>query len=117
MEPVININDLLPVSLTDNAKKEIKKIYLAEEDKSKLLRIGVKSGGCAGFSYVLEFDEAVEEDKIYHMDDKIRLAIHPNHVEYLQGSVIDFQLGLNNRGFTFTNPNADTTCGCGSSFG
>jgi len=79
------------------------------------LRIGVKGGGCAGFSYVTAFDDPSPADQVFELDD-IRLLVDPMHELYLKGTVIDFEQGLNNRGFTYQNPNASKTCGCGSSF-
>ena len=85
-------------------------------DNSKVLRIGVKGGGCSGLSYVLGFDEKDENDNEYEHEG-VPFVMNRSHELYLAGMEIDWENGLNNRGFTFSNPNASSTCGCGSSFG
>ncbi len=79
------------------------------------LRVGVKGGGCAGFSYILGFDEKKEKDQEFEIEG-LRVFIEKSHALYLLGMEIDWLEGLSNRGFTFNNPNADETCGCGTSF-
>jgi iron-sulfur cluster assembly protein len=79
------------------------------------LRIGVKGGGCSGFSYVLGFDQPQEGDDRYEING-INVVMNKAHAIYLLGMEIDFVSGLDNRGFTFDNPNAKSTCGCGTSF-
>lgn len=105
-----------PVSLTQSAKEEVKRLMQEENfDNNLHLRIGVKGGGCSGMTYVLGFDMQTEKDEIYEIDD-IKVIIDKTHGIYLAGMEIDWQGGLNSRGFTFKNPNASTTCGCGTSF-
>ncbi len=106
-----------PVTLTDRAKDEIKRL-LSEpgSDSSRLLRIGVKGGGCTGMSYILNFDTPGDEDLHFEIEG-IRCIMNKSHEIYLYGMQVDWEDGLNSRGFTFNNPNASTTCGCGSSFG
>jgi iron-sulfur cluster assembly protein len=82
---------------------------------AQYLRVGVKGGGCSGMTYVLGFDEKQAEDEVYEFED-VKFIMHKSHGLYLYGMEIDWQGGLNSRGFTFTNPNASKTCGCGSSF-
>lgn len=84
-------------------------------DKSQLLRIGVKGGGCSGMTYVLGFDKQEEEDENYEVEG-VSFVMNKSHKLYLYGMTIDWQGGLNSRGFTFSNPNASKTCGCGTSF-
>jgi iron-sulfur cluster assembly protein len=79
------------------------------------LRIGVKGGGCSGFSYQLGFDAKGEQDDEFLIDG-LRVFMQKSHAIYLLGMEIDWLDGLNNRGFSFNNPNATSTCGCGSSF-
>lgn len=106
----------IPVSFTDSAVAEIKRLMGEENfDVSKKLRIGVKGGGCSGMSYVLGFDDKQEADEQFEVEG-IPVILNPSHQIYLYGMKIDWQGGLNSRGFTFNNPNASTTCGCGSSF-
>jgi iron-sulfur cluster assembly accessory protein len=106
----------IPVGFTEGAIKEIKRLMNeAGFDKAKKLRIGVKGGGCSGLSYVLGFDDKQEGDEEFELND-VPVILNPGHQIYLYGMQIDWEGGLNSRGFTFNNPNASTTCGCGSSF-
>ncbi len=84
-------------------------------DHSKLLRVGVKGGGCSGLSYVLGFDDKTENDEQYEVGG-VTYIMNKSHAIYLMGMEVDWHGGLNARGFTFTNPNASKTCGCGTSF-
>lgn len=105
-----------PVQFTEGAKAELKKLMADPSFDSKLqLRIGVKGGGCSGMSYVLGFDEKGEND-IDFESEGVQYIMEKSHQLYLFGMQIDWQGGLNSRGFTFTNPNASSTCGCGTSF-
>ncbi|MBE7170565.1 MAG: iron-sulfur cluster assembly accessory protein [Williamsia sp.] len=103
-----------PVSLTTQAVEEIKRL-MDSDPNSRLLRVGVKGGGCSGMSYVLGFDEKKEGDEEFYIHG-IPCIMNGAHAIYLLGMQIDWQDGLNSRGFTFSNPNASKTCGCGSSF-
>lgn len=105
-----------PVTLTAGAVRELKKLMEAEGfDHAQKLRIGVKGGGCSGMTYVLGFDLPTEKDRAFETAG-IPCMMDPAHELYLFGMEIDWQDGLNNRGFTFRNPNASSTCGCGTSF-
>lgn len=105
-----------PVSFTDSAKNEIKRLMAAEGfDTAKKLRVGVKGGGCSGMTYVLDFDSIKDNDEIFELDS-ISFLVDKSHGIYLLGMEIDWERGLNSRGFTFNNPNASSTCGCGTSF-
>lgn len=84
-------------------------------DSNQFLRVGVKGGGCSGMSYILGFDHKKENDQEFELNG-IRCIMDKTHEMYLYGMQVDWEDGLNNRGFTFKNPNASTTCGCGSSF-
>jgi iron-sulfur cluster assembly protein len=103
------------INLTPGAAKELKRLW-AESGTDKYLRLGVKGGGCAGFTYVLEFDTKKDGDLEYNVDG-IKIVVDPMHELYLAGTEVDFQQGLNSRGFVYNNPNASKTCGCGESFG
>jgi iron-sulfur cluster assembly protein len=106
-----------PVKFTQSAVTEIKRLMAAPDfDASQKLRVGVKGGGCSGLSYVLGFDAQKEADAEYETEG-VSFIMEKAHEMYLIGMEIDWENGLNNRGFTFKNPNASTTCGCGSSFG
>jgi len=106
------------VKLSETAAKEIRKIIADQElDSTKIcLRVGVKGGGCSGFSYVLDLTEAQKEtDELFEIHG-IRLICDPKSLLYLNGVTIDFRDEIMGRGFVFNNPNATSTCGCGSSF-
>lgn len=106
-----------PVTFTNGAVAEIKRLMSQEGFNSQqFLRVGVKGGGCSGMSYILDFDSKANDDEYFEIDN-IPCIINPAHSIYLLDMEIDFEGGLNSRGFTFNNPNASTTCGCGSSFG
>ncbi len=105
-----------PVTLTAEAVAEIKRLMADPGfDASRKLRVGVKGGGCSGMTYVLGFDQKQEADNEFEIEG-IPCLMNRSHEIYLYGIQIDWQNGLNNRGFTFTNPNASSTCGCGTSF-
>lgn len=112
METINNV----PVVLTASAVKEIKKLMTEDINTGKYLRIGVKGGGCSGMTYLLGFEAKTDKDEIYLIGD-VPCIINPAHLIYLTDMEINWDSGLNARGFTFNNPNANTTCGCGSSFG
>jgi len=105
------------ITVTDKAVKEIKKIM--EENKIEenfALRIGVKGGGCSGFTYTLGFDPESREGDTEIKQQGIRLLIDGKSLFYLSGTQLDFSDGLNGKGFIFNNPNATKSCGCGESF-
>lgn len=105
-----------PLTLTEGALSQLKKIHQEQNlTADHGLRIGVKGGGCSGFSYVLGFDVQKEKDDVYEMDG-FKVFMEKAHAIYLLGMEVDWVDGLNNRGFTFSNPNAKETCGCGTSF-
>lgn len=80
------------------------------------VRVGVKSGGCSGLSYELNFDQQEQEnDKVFE-DNGVRIAVNKQSFLYLVGTTLEFSGGLNGKGFVFNNPNAERTCGCGESF-
>ena len=112
----MEITQQAPVSFTEGAINEIKRLMNEQSfDASKRLRVGVKGGGCSGMSYILGFDDKQEGDEELEIEG-IPVILNPSHQIYVYGMQIDWQGGLNSRGFTFNNPNASTTCGCGSSF-
>ncbi len=105
-----------PVSLTERAARQIKKIKENESlDEELYLRVAVEGGGCSGLSYKLGFDIKTDEDELV-TSQGMEIVINPKHMMYLDGIVIDYPDGLDARGFTFDNPNASESCGCGSSF-
>lgn len=104
--------------VTPRAIEEIGKIKAANNIPAEFgLRVGVKGGGCSGFTYSLAFDAAPRDgDKILDKEG-VTIFIDGKSLFYLAGTHLDFSDGLNGRGFVFNNPNATHTCGCGSSFG
>lgn len=103
-----------PVIFTSGAIQEMKRL-LAEDASKPFIRVGVKGGGCSGMTYVLEYDDKQEGDEEYIIEG-IPVLMNKSHELYLLGMEVHFEGGLNSRGFTFKNPNASSTCGCGTSF-
>lgn len=106
------------IQVTEKAKN--KAIELMKEDgfdaSKDFIRVGVKSGGCSGLSYELNFDrEEKVNDKIFE-DNEIKIIVDKKSFLYLVGTTLDYSGGLNGAGFVFKNPNANRTCGCGESF-
>ncbi len=105
-----------PVTLTEGAIAEVRRLMAADGfDHTQKLRVGVKGGGCSGMTYVLGFDQPCANDQHFEIAG-VPCVMDKSHELYLHGMLVDWQDGLNNRGFTFKNPNASTTCGCGTSF-
>lgn len=112
MESIINI----PVRFSASAINEIKRLMNVENfDTNKLLRVGVKGGGCSGMTYVLDFDTIKPNDQVFELES-FSFIMDKSHGIYLQDMEVNWEGGLNSRGFTFNNPNASSTCGCGTSF-
>jgi iron-sulfur cluster assembly protein len=112
METVLNA----PVGFTADAVNEIKRLMNEPGfDSNKNLRVGVKGGGCSGMTYVLDFELKTDKDEMFEIGG-INCIIDRSHNLYLAGMQVNWQGGLNSRGFTFNNPNASSTCGCGTSF-
>ncbi len=105
-----------PINFTASAIAEVKRLMNeADFDTKKVLRVGVRGGGCSGMTYVLDFDTPTDKDE-YHELDGMQFIIDKTHNIYLFGMEVEWEGGLNSRGFTFKNPNASSTCGCGTSF-
>ena len=104
------------VDVTDTAAQQVKRL-LDQEGKTAThaLRMKVVGGGCSGLSYKLGFDYKSDEDEVL-VSRGVEIIVDPKHMMYLKGISIDYPDGLDARGFTFDNPNANETCGCGSSF-
>ena len=105
-----------PVTLTASTVKEVRRL-MAEPgfEDGQYLRVGVKGGGCSGMSYVLGFDKIEADDDLFDIDG-VQVIMKKSHGIYVMGMEVDYSDGLNARGFVFKNPNASSTCGCGSSF-
>lgn len=106
------------VILTETAAREVKTIIEQQEldADTVCLRVGVKGGGCSGFSYVLDLTEKRKETDEVFEQHGIRVICDPKSLLYLGGTTVDFKDEIMGRGFVFNNPNASTSCGCGSSF-
>ena len=106
-----------PIQLSSRASDEIRKLITEKNLPDGFgLRVGVKGGGCSGMSYLLGFDKQRDQDLSFEID-AISVYMDKRHGLYLMGTMIDYHDGLDARGFTFENPNAASTCGCGRSFG
>lgn len=103
------------VKATQEAIEALKALQPTEGADKSGVRLGVKGGGCSGFSYVLEFDNPREGDKILQQDG-ISFYMDRKSAIYLKGILLDYRSGLKGKGFVFQNPNATSTCGCGESF-
>ncbi|MEW6165454.1 MAG: iron-sulfur cluster insertion protein ErpA [Pseudomonadota bacterium] len=105
-----------PLVFTDSAANKVKDL-IAEEGNSELkLRVFVTGGGCSGFQYGFTFDEVANEDDTVMQKNGVTLLIDPMSFQYLVGAEIDYSEGLQGSQFVIKNPNATSTCGCGSSF-
>lgn len=112
-EPVVTDKS---VYLTPRAAKEITNIKATEGlDENLFLRVAVEGGGCSGLSYKLGFDVKTDDDTVLNSEG-LQIIVDPRHMMYLGGIEIDYPNGLDARGFTFSNPNASESCGCGTSF-
>lgn len=105
------------ITLSERAIKEVRRILSDQHlPEGTVLRVGVKGGGCSGFSYTLGFDDKVGETDQISETEGVRVACDPKSFLYLSGTQIDFEESLMGRGFKFGNPNAAKSCGCGESF-
>ncbi|MBW3541393.1 MAG: iron-sulfur cluster assembly accessory protein [Planctomycetes bacterium] len=106
------------INITEKAAGEIRRVITEQNmPHETVLRVGVAGGGCSGFQYSLGFDDKADE-AADHLSEQhgIRVAVDKKSALFLDGTVVDFYEGLEKRGFTFENPNAVKSCGCGSSF-
>ena len=104
------------LTLTERARQEIRSIFEREErNDTDGLRLGVIGGGCSGLSYDMNFSERLPDDSVLEFDG-FKVLLDPKSTIYLKGITLDFQDGIQGRGFVFSNPNATNTCGCGESF-
>jgi iron-sulfur cluster assembly protein len=105
------------ITVSENAKERA--IMLMKQENrpvDSFIRVGVEGGGCSGLSYKLEFDDQIKEGDQVFTDKGIKIAVDKKSFLYLIGTELDYTDGLNGKGFTFINPNATRTCGCGESF-
>lgn len=119
MNTVAEIQDInipAPLVFTDNAAKKVKELIEEEGSPDLKLRVFVSGGGCSGFQYGFTFEDTSNEDDTMVDNDGVTLLIDPMSLQYLVGAEIDYQDSLQGSQFVIRNPNATTTCGCGSSF-
>lgn len=105
-----------PLLFTDSAANKVKQLIDEEGNSDLKLRVFVSGGGCSGFQYGFTFDELTNDDDTVMQKNGVTLLIDPMSYQYLVGAEIDYQEGLEGSQFVIKNPNAQTTCGCGSSF-
>ena len=105
-----------PLVFTDSAANKVKELIIEEGNPDLKLRVFVNGGGCSGFQYGFTFDEILNDDDTVMERDGVKLLIDPMSYQYLVGAEIDYTEGLEGSQFVIRNPNATSTCGCGSSF-
>lgn len=105
-----------PLVFTDAAARKVSELIQEEENPDLMLRVFVSGGGCSGFQYGFTFDEKIEEGDSSVENQGVTLIVDPMSVQYLLGAEIDYKEDLQGAQFVIRNPNATTTCGCGSSF-
>lgn len=103
------------VSLTERAIRHVRRLLENENKPGLGLRLGIQGGGCSGLSYRLGFDMPTPADHVHDFDG-VKVYVDPKSALYLKGTMLDFDDGLQGKGFQFKNPNAENTCGCGESF-
>lgn len=107
----------LAISVSPRAVQKAKEALAKRGTPDAMLRLGVKGGGCSGFSYVIEFADAVRpKDQVFEFDG-LKIVVDPKSLVFLNGATLDYEVKLMQHGFKFVNPNEKTGCGCGESFG
>ncbi|MFC6840235.1 iron-sulfur cluster insertion protein ErpA [Xanthomonas theicola] len=105
-----------PLNFTQAAAAKVRELIGEEGNAALALRVYIQGGGCSGFQYGFEFDENCAEDDLSVRTDDVALLVDPLSLQYLMGAEVDYSEGLHGAQFVIRNPNAKTTCGCGSSF-
>ena len=105
-----------PLDFTPAAAAKVRELIAEEGNADLKLRVYIQGGGCSGFQYGFEFDEAQGEDDLAIVTDDVTLLVDPLSLHYLMGATVDYTEGLTGAQFVIRNPNAKSTCGCGSSF-
>ncbi|HMA98995.1 MAG TPA: iron-sulfur cluster insertion protein ErpA [Wenzhouxiangella sp.] len=106
-----------PLVFTEAAAAKVRQLILEESNPALNLRVYITGGGCSGFQYGFTFDESVEDGDVAVTRDDVTLLVDPLSFQYLEGAEVDYSESLQGARFVIRNPNAATTCGCGSSFG
>jgi iron-sulfur cluster assembly accessory protein len=105
------------ITLTDTAASKVKELLAAEGAADLALRVAVRPGGCSGFSYEMFFDgDFAADDELSTYSEAVKVVVDPASAQLLQGATLDYKDGLDQSGFSITNPNASRSCGCGQSF-
>ena len=104
------------ITITDAAATKVKQLIDAEGDEALALRVAVRPGGCSGFSYEMFFDTDIAADDVASTDGVVKVVVDPSSAQLLEGATLDYKDGLDQSGFSISNPNAQRTCGCGQSF-
>jgi iron-sulfur cluster insertion protein len=112
----MSVQTAFPIEFSDAAAKKVKALVEEEENPNLKLRVYVTGGGCSGFQYGFTFDEKVNEGDTTIDNNAVTLVVDPMSLQYLVGGKVDYTEGLEGSRFLVNNPNATTTCGCGSSF-
>ena len=106
----------MAITLTENAVKHVRN-FLTKRGKGVGLRVGVRTSGCSGMAYKLEFADEVADDDLQFVSDGVTVLVDPKSLPYIDGMVLDYTREGLNEGFKFKNPNVKNECGCGESFG
>lgn len=104
------------ITLTDSATVKVKELISAEDEQGLSLRVAVRPGGCSGFSYEMFFDSEIADDDLTKKYGDVQLICDPSSAQMLTGATLDYTDSIQETGFKIENPNAQSTCGCGSSF-
>jgi iron-sulfur cluster insertion protein len=111
------MSDTAPMIFTEAAAAKVRELILEEANPALKLRVYITGGGCSGFQYGFTFDERIDEGDVTVERDAVTLVVDPLSFQYLEGAEVDYSESLQGARFVIRNPNAATTCGCGSSFG
>lgn len=106
----------IPLTFTDAAAKKVKSLIEGEDNPNLRLRVYITGGGCSGFQYGFTFDDQINEGDLTIENQSVGLVVDPMSLQYLIGGTVDYTEGLDGSRFVVQNPNASSTCGCGSSF-
>lgn len=114
-QTAVAVNEI-PLVFTESAARKVRALLDEEDNPQQVLRVFITGGGCSGFQYGFKFDDQAEEDDVQVERSGVRLVVDPMSMQYLTGAEIDYKESVEGAQFVIRNPNASTTCGCGSSF-
>ena len=108
----------MPIEVTETAQKQVRQILQSQSKHGWGVRVGVKGGGCSGLSYIFAWERTARTgDEVFEGPEGAKIFVDKKSLLFLNGTVLDYDTNLISKGFVFNNPNAKSTCGCGSSFG